>query len=108
MLPVLAVLLGHGAVLAARSSDDPHPRVTDSELVGSVRSSLHARLGDAAERIEVVAEDGFVFLYGEVPSERLRSRAETIADRVAGVRAVSNELVAGRPILRRSVPRRPE
>jgi hypothetical protein len=113
LLAVLAVILACGTVLAAQPADAARPRVTDAELVGGVRSALHASFGTAARRIDVRAQDGYVFLYGEAPSERLRARAETIAQRVAGVRAVSNELdVAAtappgeRPILGRTNPRR--
>jgi len=97
MLAVLAVILVFGTDLSARHMQPPHPRVADDTLAGKVRGALYANLGSAAAgRIDVAVQDGFVFLYGEVPSERLRSRAELVAERVAGVRSVSNELVLAR------------
>ena len=93
MLAVLAVILFCGTVLAARHAQPPYPRITDAELAGTVRGALHANLGNAAREIQVATHDGFVFLYGKVRTERLRARAEVAAERVAGVRSVSNELV---------------
>lgn len=96
LLPILGVILVYGTVLSARPLHAPPPRPSDAELVRSVRSALHASLGNPAGQIDVAIQNGFVFLYGEVPSGRMRARAETIAGRVAGVRAVSNELVLAR------------
>ncbi|HEV8094244.1 MAG TPA: BON domain-containing protein [Burkholderiales bacterium] len=67
-------------------------RTPDTELAGRVRGALHATFGTAAGEIGVAAQEGFVSLYGEVPSDALRIRAERIASGVAGVRAISNEL----------------
>jgi osmotically-inducible protein OsmY len=67
-------------------------RDPDTELAGRVRGALHASFGTPAEEIGVTAQSGFVFLYGEVFSEPMRARAERIAERVPGVRAVTNEL----------------
>lgn len=92
LLALFSVILFCGTVLAARPAHAPRPRIPDVELVGKVRGALHASLGNSAGRIDVAVQDGFVFLYGEVPSERLRARAGTIAERVAGVRSVNNEL----------------
>jgi osmotically-inducible protein OsmY len=67
-------------------------RTTDSNLAGKVRGALYASFGNAAREIAVTAQDGYVFLHGEVGSEFVRARAERIAAGVAGVRSVSNEL----------------
>ena len=67
-------------------------RDPDTELAGRVRGALHASFGTAAEDIGVVAQNGFVFLYGEVVSRPVRERAERIAAGVQGVRAVDNEI----------------
>jgi osmotically-inducible protein OsmY len=72
---------------AKKGARDP-----DTELAGRVRGALHASFGTPAEEIGVTAQNGFVFLYGEVASEPVRVRAERIAARVSGVRAVTNEL----------------
>ena len=67
-------------------------RDPDTELAGRVRGALHASFGTPAEEIGVTAQNGFVFLYGEVVSEPVRMRVERIARQVPGVRAVTNEL----------------
>lgn len=67
-------------------------RDPDAELAGRVRGALHASFGTPAGEIGVTAQNGFVFLYGEVVSEPVRERAERIAAGVAGVRAVDNEI----------------
>ena len=95
-LAIVSVMLFCGTAVAAPLAHPLPPRISDAELVGKVRGALHASLGLRAGRIDVAARDGFVFLYGEVPNERLRTRAETVAERVAGVRSVNNELVLGR------------
>ena len=92
-----ALALCPGAFASHRSPSVAHSyeastRNPDTELAGRVRGALHATFGAAAGEIGVVAQDGFVSLYGEVPSDALRVRAERIASGVAGVRAVSNEL----------------
>ena len=71
-------------------------RTADSELAGRVRGALHASFGTAAEEIGVTAQDGFIFLYGDVPTDSVRVKAERIAAAVPGVRAVGNELAVGR------------
>jgi len=96
LLAIVAVMLVFISDLSARHLQPPHSRITDSAIAGSVRGALHANLGTAAGRIEVSVRDGFVFLYGEVPSERLRARAEVVAERVSGVRSVANELSLAR------------
>lgn len=98
---VLGMLMFSSALVAgyevrgtdSRKPGKAHARSSDAELEGNVKSALHARIGAPAADIEVAVQDGFVFLYGEVRSEKLRVRAERIVARVAGVRAVSNELV---------------
>jgi len=92
-----AVALCPGASASHRSpsvaqSNEASARNPDTDLAGRVRSALHATFGEAAGEIGVVAQQGFVSLYGGVPSDALRVRAERIASGVAGVRAVSNEL----------------
>ena len=67
-------------------------RDPDTELAGRVRGALHASFGTAAEEIRVIAQNGFVFLYGEVATRPVREHAERIAAGVSGVRAVDNEI----------------
>ena len=88
LLLAVAILALSANVFAAKNS----PRSPDTELAGRVRGALHASFGTAAEEIGVTAQDGFVFLYGEVPTDSVRVKAERIAVAVQGVRAVNNEL----------------
>jgi len=59
-------------------------RSADRELTGRVRGALHAHFGTTAKEIDVLVRDGFVFLYGAVPTESLRVRAERVAAAVPG------------------------
>ena len=67
-------------------------RIPDAELAGKVRGALYATFGVGADEIAVTAQGGFVSLYGEIRSAAARIRAERIASRVPGVRAVDNKL----------------
>ena len=88
LLLAVVILSLSATAFAAKNS----PRSPDTELAGRVRGALYASFGTAAEEIGVVAQNGFVFLYGEVVSRPVRERAERIAAGVPGVRAVDNEL----------------
>ena len=88
LLLAVAILSFSAHAFAAKNSlRDP-----DMELAGRVRGALHATFGTVAGSIEVMAQDGFVFLYGDVRSDSLRVKAERVAAAVLGVRAVENEL----------------
>ncbi|MCF7979507.1 MAG: BON domain-containing protein [Chromatiaceae bacterium] len=65
---------------------------TDAAIASGVRQALanHPALGD--ERITVVVHNGIVELSGYVDSRYERAVADTVADRVDGVRAVDNLL----------------
>jgi len=86
-LAVAILSLSTHAFAAKNALRDP-----DVELAGKVRGALHATFGTVAGRIEVAAQGGFVFLYGDVRSDSLRLKAERVAAAVPGVRAVENEL----------------
>ena len=88
LLLAVGILASSASAFGAKSA----ARNPDTELAGRVRGALHASFGTPAEEIGVTAQGGFVFLYGEVVSEPVRARAERIAARVPGVRAVTNEL----------------
>ena len=88
LLVAVAILALAANVFAAKNP----ARSPDKELAGRVRGALHAHFGRTATEIDVLARDGFVFLYGAVPTESLRVRAERVAAAVPGVRAVDNEL----------------
>jgi osmotically-inducible protein OsmY len=88
LLLAVAILALSANVFAAKNP----ARSPDAELAGRVRGALHAHFGPTAKEIDVLVRDGFVFLYGAVPSDSLRVRAERVAAAVPGVRAVDNEL----------------
>ena len=87
------LLLAFGILATAALAFGPKNvvRNPDTELAGRVRGALHASFGTAAEEIGVTAQNGFVFLYGEV-TEAVRAHAARIAAGVPGVRSVNNEL----------------
>ncbi len=100
-----ALLLCAGAYAAHRPANETnmkksvaldsarkHARIPDAELAGKVRGALYATFGVGADEVAVAAQDGFISLYGEVRSAATRVRAERIASRVPGVRAVDNKL----------------
>ena len=87
-LLAVAILTLSAPAFAARNA----VRSPDAELAGKVRGALHATFGAIAGEITVTAQDGFVFLYGDVHSDSVRVKAERVAASVPGVRAVSNEL----------------
>ena len=100
-----ALFLGASAIAAHRPPNDANwknsiashsakarARIPDAELAGKVRSALYATFGVGANEVAVAAQDGFISLYGEVRSDAVRIRAERIASRVPGVRAVDNKL----------------
>ena len=88
LLLAIAILVLSANVFAAKNP----ARSPDTELAGRVRGALHASFGTAAREIGVTAQNGVVFLYGDVATDFVRVRAEQIAAAVAGVRAVGNEL----------------
>ena len=100
-----ALLLCAGAYAAHRPANDiamnnsvalqsvkKRAPIPDAELAGKVRGALYATFGVGAEEVAVAARDGFISLYGEVRTDAARIRAERIAARVPGVRAVDNKL----------------
>ena len=90
LLVAVAILAGSANVNVFAAKNPA--RSADRELTGRVRGALHANFGTTAKEIDVLVRDGFVFLYGAVPTESLRVRAERVAAAVPGVRAVDNEL----------------
>jgi osmotically-inducible protein OsmY len=87
LLAVAILALSANAFAGKNPAHNP-----DTNLAGRVRGALHASFGTAGEEIGVTAQGGFVFLYGGVPTDSVRVKAERIAASVQGVRAVDNEL----------------
>ena len=69
----------------------------DKELAGRVKAALVADKSLNAHRIDVVARDGAVTLFGTTETRARRDTAGKIATAVAGVKSVENKLavVAG-------------
>ena len=65
---------------------------SDSQLESAVTGEYYWDSRVDAEQVDVVAEDRLVVLTGTVDSHSQRIAAETIAERVQGVRAVENDL----------------
>jgi hypothetical protein len=64
-----------------------------ADLVAGIRTQIDdADLSDAAENIEVVAQDGKVTLSGKVKDQAEKDRIEEIANRLAGEGNVTNNL----------------
>ncbi len=69
--------------------DDP----AKADLVAGIRTQIDdADLSDAAEKIEVVAQDGKVTLSGKVKDQAEKDRIGEIAIRLAGKENVTNKL----------------
>ena len=65
----------------------------DQALAAQVKSALAAETSLNAHRIDVVAKDGAVTLFGTTETKARRETASKIAAAVAGVKSVENKLV---------------
>ncbi len=68
-------------------------RSHDRELGAAVQAALSARRDGRLRAVRVAAQDGQVFLTGEVPTYYAKQLAQHAAMSVASVRRVHNELV---------------
>jgi osmotically-inducible protein OsmY len=67
--------------------------ITDATIVTKINASLAADDQLKATKIDVDAKDGHVKLTGTAPNPAAQERAKTLAQAVAGVRSVDNQLV---------------
>lgn len=69
----------------------------DAALAAKVKAALGATAGLNAHRIDVVAKDGVVTLFGTADTRALRDQAAQVAAKVEDVKSVENKLaiVAG-------------
>jgi hyperosmotically inducible protein len=69
-------------------------RPEDLQLAESVRQAITAdpSLSPSARSVEISSDEGVVVLRGEVQSQDEKDRLESIAQQVAGVQKVENEL----------------
>jgi len=92
---VLAGAMGWGAVAAAQTQAAPAKTVPDAQVEASVLKGLAGAPDLANQAITTTTVYGVVTLSGSVESEALRTEAETIASRTAGVQKVIDELTLG-------------
>ena len=69
--------------------------VTDDNIVDQVRMRLVADAEVKGGALDVRVKDGVVTLAGRVGTDKARHRAEKLAKKVKGVKAVNNNLVVG-------------
>ena len=69
--------------------------IDDAGITASVKTAFAADPEVKALSIDVDTRDGVVTLSGRVETASMRSRAEDIARRTSGVKAVHNELLVG-------------
>jgi osmotically-inducible protein OsmY len=69
-------------------------RTNNDELQHEILQELEGELGDRASGIAVTASDGIVGLAGQVSNESDKSKAVQAAERVEGVRAITDTLKA--------------
>ncbi len=90
----LGTLLG-GAFLTTgcTTTQPPNRQVADLRITAEVKSRLASEVQPSSlTNIEVNTTNGVVTLAGQVESEEIRSRAESVARNVAGVVSVNNNL----------------
>jgi len=92
---VLAGAMGWGAVAAAQTQAAPAKTVPDAQVEASVLRGLAGAPDLANQAIMTTTVYSVVTLSGSVESEALRTEAETIASRTAGVQKVIDELTLG-------------
>ena len=91
---VLSFVLVFSLLTAAFAADKP---VTDDYISDSVRQKLAADQVVKGGAIVVEVKDGAVTLTGKVQEPRQKSKAESLAKRVHGVKSVVNNLTIEKP-----------
>ena len=93
LLPVCALLMG------CRTNESPELQVNDLEITASVKSKLASDVGvSTVPNISVNSTNGVVTLSGQVDTADTKAKAETVAQSVAKVRRVVDNLqVAATP-----------
>jgi BON domain len=90
-----AVSTGHGAVQKAKHrSEEDKPQPNDATLKAKVESEVFRDARVPKGRVDVNAENGVVYLRGEVDSPDMVAELEEATRKVHGVRAVENQLHA--------------
>ena len=88
-----AVSTGYGAVQKAKHrTEEEKPQPNDATLKAKVESEVFRDARVPKGQVDVNAEDGVVYLRGEVESPDLVAELETATRKVHGVREVENLL----------------
>ncbi len=101
-----AALVAGGATAGDKVATDPRSvgtQTDDTTINAKVKLALLKDPVTKARKIEVDTVNGVVTLTGMVETEAERRRAEEVARRVAGVRAVRNNLMVGHRSFGRSL-----
>lgn len=90
-----AASAGYGAVQKAKHrSEEPKPQPNDATLKAKVESEVFRDARVPRARVNVNAENGVVYLRGEVDSPDMVAELEAATRKVHGVRGVENQLHA--------------
>jgi osmotically-inducible protein OsmY len=90
-----AASAGYGAVQKAKHrSEEEKPQPNDATLKAKVESEVFRDARVPKGRVDVNAENGVVYLRGEVDSPDMVAELEQATRKVHGVRAVENQLHA--------------
>jgi osmotically-inducible protein OsmY len=90
-----AVSAGYGvAKKATHLREEEKPQPNDATLKAKVESEVFRDARVPKGRVDVNAEDGVVYLRGEVDSQDMVAELEEATRKVHGVRAVENQLHA--------------
>lgn len=87
-----AILVAFAIFIGAAVADQK-PAPTDDELVDLVRLQLTKDPAVNGGALTVDAKDAVVSIKGKVRTERARQKAEKLAKKVKGVKAVDNQLI---------------
>jgi osmotically-inducible protein OsmY len=88
-----AVSAGHGAVQKTKHRNEQEkPQPNDATLKAKVESEVFRDSRVPKGRVDVNAENGVVYLRGEVDSPDMVAELEEATRKVHGVRAVENQL----------------
>jgi osmotically-inducible protein OsmY len=91
MHKILAAFLALLLMLAVCPAKDP-PQVTDDTISDAVRVRLASDQVVGVLPLQVTVKQGVVTLAGSVDQKSLRSRAESVARKVKGVKKVVNNI----------------
>jgi osmotically-inducible protein OsmY len=90
-----AVSAGYGTVQKAKHrNEEEKQQPNDATLKAKVESEVFRDVGVPKGRVDVNAENGVVYLRGEVDSPDMVAELEQATRKVHGVRAVENQLHA--------------